>query len=354
MPTDRVRVNREEFLTRLQSVQAGLSTKEMVAQSSCFIFKRGRVITFNDEVACWGDSGLPDDFEVAVQAKKILAILELLEEEELEIRFTGKEMRIKGKGLTGIPLESKISLAVAMVEEPKDWKPLHKDFNHALEVVQYCTGKDENKWQLTCVHVTPKWLEAFDNRQMSRYWLPTDFEQECLIRRKAVIGIAPLGMTEFSETKNWIHFRNPAKLSVACRRESDCSKFPDLKKIYDVKGEKMMLPKGLPAMLKKAGLFSMENTASNFVTVRIDREGLLVIGEGDYGWHEDPAEITYTGDPRTFMIDPMLLAEISKNHNECEVTHNRLLVDKGNFIYVTGLGIPKEERNGDGKSGSEG
>ena len=45
-------VNREAFLHQLESVQAGLSSKEMIEQSSCFAFIKGKVVTYNDEISC--------------------------------------------------------------------------------------------------------------------------------------------------------------------------------------------------------------------------------------------------------------------------------------------------------------
>ena len=45
-------INRELFLEQLESVQPGLSTREIIEQSSCYVFRGGEVITFNDEIAC--------------------------------------------------------------------------------------------------------------------------------------------------------------------------------------------------------------------------------------------------------------------------------------------------------------
>ena len=47
-----MKIDREEFLKQLESVLPGYSTKEVIEQSSCFVFKKGRVYTYNDEIAC--------------------------------------------------------------------------------------------------------------------------------------------------------------------------------------------------------------------------------------------------------------------------------------------------------------
>jgi len=46
-----MKINRQEFLDSLEMVKAGLSPREFIEQSSCFAFKEGEVLTFNDESA---------------------------------------------------------------------------------------------------------------------------------------------------------------------------------------------------------------------------------------------------------------------------------------------------------------
>ena len=47
-----MKINRMNLLNVLESVHPGLSKRDMVEQSACFVFQGGRVITFNDEIAC--------------------------------------------------------------------------------------------------------------------------------------------------------------------------------------------------------------------------------------------------------------------------------------------------------------
>ena len=75
-------INREELLKQLESVLPGLSTREIIEQSSCFIFKDETVNTYNDEIACSQKSVLK--IEGAVQALPFISLLRKLKEEELE------------------------------------------------------------------------------------------------------------------------------------------------------------------------------------------------------------------------------------------------------------------------------
>ena len=64
---------------KLEAVSPGLATREAIEQSSCFVFKDGRVMTFNDEVACSIDCEL--GFDGAVAAKPLRSAVWALEAE---------------------------------------------------------------------------------------------------------------------------------------------------------------------------------------------------------------------------------------------------------------------------------
>ena len=128
-----MKVNREELLKQLESVLPGLSTREIIEQSSCFIFKNKTVSTFNDEIACLQKSLLK--IEGAVQAMPLISILRKLQEEELEIDTNDKntQLLIKGKRRrVGVRMEQDIVLPVEAVDKPKKWKELPANFADAI------------------------------------------------------------------------------------------------------------------------------------------------------------------------------------------------------------------------------
>jgi len=135
-------IQREVFLQTLESVQPGLSPKEILEQSSCFIFRDGEVFTFDDEIACRATSGLDKSFNRAVPGAKMLEILRKLPEDELEVTPKEAELLFTGKGRKlAIRLEAEIVLPVESIEQPKDWTPLHEDFTDAIQVVITVPGK---------------------------------------------------------------------------------------------------------------------------------------------------------------------------------------------------------------------
>jgi len=339
-----MKIDREKFLTQLELVLPGLSPLEIIEQSSCFIFKNGKVMTYNDEIICIQDSLL--HIEAAVPALPLISILRKLRERMIEVtpEFEDKgELLIKGKSKRiGIRVEEKIRLPIQTVKKPKKWKPLSKNFADAVSMVQECAGRDESQFAMTCIHLDSKWIEACDNYQAARYEIKMKIEKPILIRKQSLRHIVSLNMIEFGETKSWIHFRNRDGLVLGCRRFT--GKYPDLSSILKIaKGIDIILPKGIEKIIERAEIFSIENADDNRIKVNLRENKFKITGRGVSGWFSEIKRIKYDDKPSTFTIAPNLLSELVQRHNKCILTKNRLKVKAGKFVYVTALGAIKEE-----------
>lgn len=330
------RYNRNELLQTLETVQPGLSPRDIVEQSSCFVLSGGYVMTYNDEIACRLKGPFPKDIKGAVQAAPLLSLLRKMKEDELEVEVQPDEFIIVGKKRRGgIRMDAEVTLPIDKVEKPGDWKPLPEEFTDAVDMVQQCAGKDESQFVMTCVHFHPKWLESCDNFQLTRYKIKTGIEKSFLVRRDSVKHVTSLDMTEFSETEAWVHFRNPAGLTLSCRRWVE--EYPDLNPILKFTGSPATLPKGLGDAADKAEIFSSENADNNQVQVELRPGKLRIKGVGVSGWYSEVKKLKYDGDPLEFQIAPKLLIDITNRHNDCEISPERLKVDGGKWTYVTCL-----------------
>jgi DNA polymerase III sliding clamp (beta) subunit (PCNA family) len=333
-------INREELLFQLESVQGGLSKREIIEQSACFVFKDGEVMTFNDEVACSCKCSLP--IVGAVQADPLLAILRKLPEDEITIEETDGELVIVGKRRrAGIRRENEVLLPVSGVEKPGKWRSLPADFQEAISMVQHCTGSDESQFVLTCVHIHPEYIEACDKYQITRATLATGVKTATLVRGSSLKHITSLGMTQVSETGSWIHFRNPSGLVLSCRRYQE--EYPNLNSFIDFKGHPITLPKGLGDAADKAKVFTTEGTDESQVLVQLRPGKIRIRGEGAAGYYQEVKKLAYDGPNLEFMVAPELLIEITKKHNDAEIDSGRLKVDGGKWIYVTALGAVAEK-----------
>jgi len=332
-----MKINREELLNQLESVLPGLSQREIIEQSSCFVFLDGQVITYNDEISCSHKSCL--DIKGAIIAMPLIKILRKLPDEILETTITKNELLIKGKSRRriSIRLEAEIELPIESIKKPKRWKDLPDDFADAISMVKSCAGKNETEFTMTCIHLTSKYIEACDNYQAARFMTEMDLKKDVLVRKESLKYIISLDMTEFGETKSWIHFRNSTGLVLSCRRFVE--DYRSLSEVLKVKGEPTILPKGLKEAAERAMVFSNENTENSRVTINLEKGRLRIKGEGASGSFREDKKIKYNGKPLSFTIDPVLLIDLVQRHNKCQIAKNQLMVKVGKFKYTTVLGV---------------
>ena len=332
------KINREQLLKELEYITPGLSSKEIVEQSNCFIFKNGNVTTYNDDIACSLKTCLK--IEGAIQATTLMSLLQKLPDEEIEVEVTKKELLIEGKNRkAGVVMEKDVSSLIDKIGKPKQWNKLSVDFPEAVKTVQDCVSNDETQFNMTCVHLHPNWIESCDNYQACRYNIKTKVNESILIRKESLKHIIFLNMTEFGETKSWIHFKNSIGLILSCRRYVE--KYPDVSKVLNVKGNKMSLPKGLKNAAERASIFSAEDIGDNYISIKLDNDKLGIEGRGVLGWFNEKKKIKYKGQPLSFTVSPSLLIKLIQRYNECEITENRLKITGDKFEYITCLGKEK-------------
>lgn len=352
-------VNREELLALLQMLRPGLTEQEAIEQSSCFVFQEKKAasgknichaMTFNDEVACRHRS--PLKITGAVPAKPFLGILEKMPEEELDIDVVGdkeSQLVIVGKRRKmEIRMERDIALQIDTVDQPETWSELPDDFSEAIRIVEHCAAKkrgNEDRFAITCVHIHPKWVEAFDNMQAARYTIKTGVSSPHLVRQASIHHIIGMGMTEFSETDHWIHFRNPDRFVMSMRRTYDDEGFLELDRFFNEKGVDVVLPKGLAEAAERAAVASTESGNQGFFSVSLSPDKLKIVGMGSVAKYSESKKIPYDGPRLEFMISPELLREVLNRHTECQIGKKTLLVDGGKWKYVTSLAVPDDDEN---------
>jgi hypothetical protein len=333
-----VRVVREEFLQTLESVTAGLAKREEVEQSSCFVFSHGLVQTFNEQVSCTSPSPLPKDVRGAVQSKRILDFLRKTPDEEVTVALKKDRMVLTAPHRRAdLALQAEILLPVDLVETPSEWSPLHEDFCTALTLVSECADKDEERFT-GFVHVHPRWLEAFDNVQGMRFKLKTGASTPLMVRKESLKQVPLLGMTEVSETPSWLHFRNPSKTTLSCRKWVDA--FPNLTEALKDTGSPVKLPKELISAIDLAADFSDDALEDKTVTILLSGARIVVVGEGVGGrFEQEIAKPTkWEGEEVSFRIPPKVLSEVVHRHRECCVSQNFLSVSGEKWKYFSLLG----------------
>lgn len=329
------KINRELLISQLELVHAGISTREVIEQSSCFVFRDGYVYTFNDEIACAQKCCL--NIEGAIPHAPLKAILQKLPEEDLKVGVVKGELQIQGaRKRVGVRMESDILLPIDSFEQPEEWLPLPENFGDAVRMVGECVSKDQSQFSLTCIHIAPNWIEACDNFQIARMKLKTGFESSILVKRDSLKWISDMEMEEVAETETWIHFRNSNGLVISCRRYEE--EYPELTAMLKVKGSEVKLSKGLADAADRASVFSIQDGNDTVIIVELLPGKIRIKGIGTHGRFQEALKSAYKGEPISFQISSDLLISIAKNHNECVISDGRLKIVVGKFEYVTCLG----------------
>lgn len=336
-----MKASREDLLRYLESLEPGLSAKALLEQSDCFVFDNGRIMTFNGEIACQQKFDL--GFTGAVLAEKLIAVLSLHNDEEIDFEATDGELVIRGKPWeAAITMQDEITLPIDAVEDPGEWKPLNEAFCDGVKMIQQCAGNDQTKFNLTCIHIGRKWVEATDTFQAGRFSMKTNFHESVLIRKSSIKQILDLGMTKFSVTDSWVHFRNKEGLIISCLRVVE--EYPDISYMFDIKnGHPTSFPKGLKGSIESAHLFTQDNENDEIQVDLLKIGKIRIKGRSDNGRYKVPKRVRYDGKSITFTIPPKLFMDIIAAHQEFLIGRTRLKVDGGPFQFVTTLGKVDDE-----------
>ncbi len=341
-----VMVKRDGLLKCLAAVDAGLSLKEVIEQSSCYVMQKGRMWTFNDNIAC--SVALPDgmkDMECAIPAEEFRNLLSKLNEDDLDVSLGGEGahrsedqllLRMKRRR-AGIRVQLSVSLPVGEVKTPEEWVSVPEGFVDAVEAVGQVAGKGEELFALCCVHITPKGFEACDNYQAIRYRLPTGLSGSVLVKRDDLVKIAKLEVEQWALSKSWLHFRNSSGLEMSCRRWDQS--YPDLGSLLKVEGREGVLPKGLGEAIGRAEVFVNARDDSIGLTIDLNSSRLLLRAEGVVGWYEERQKVDYSGEPISFRIAPRLLREVCRRTSSCVIGDMKLKVVGEKYIYVSCLAV---------------
>lgn len=334
------KVNRAELLQVLGRVMPGISKRGTISQSNCFIFREGWLSTFNDEICCRTQSGLPAELEVAVLAEKMVKWLELVPDDEVEITVESGQFKMRaGRKKCAIRAEVEIVLPIDEVDTPESWRLLPDDFFRGIEQVMGTAAGASGEFMERCVHIHPDYVEACDRKQATRYELTSGVTQSFLVQAATIAHTINLGLTKIGETNDWVHFRNKT-LIFSCRRHIENYPTEGIKRMLAFRGEPCVLPKGAELAAKLGQVFTAEDKENDRVDVQLRDGHMIIRGDGNHGWASDDIDMTYQGEPVAFRLSPLQLIQLVRNANSCEIGPGKLRIVGDKWSYITVLGKP--------------
>jgi len=328
-----MKVDRAELLATLESVAPGLAeAKSAVQQGNRFVFKGGRVYTFNDEVGISHPVKL--DIEGAVVAKEMYSLLRRHRTKEVDIVIDGHELKIAVKNSkAGISLDATEGIFDEEIALPKKWFDLPPDFMPAIQLARAVASKDTSALLLTLVSVDGDTCWATDNIQIIGAAMGGTVPTSFILPASAISDLAGHNPTGHGLTEGWVHFRNADKVTFSVRAaEAD---FPNLEKFITPDGATVEIAPGWEGALDRVSVFAKE-AASGMVRVTGVKGGVVFSTRNDSGWiKERHKAVCPKGVAFALHVD-ILIAALQKS-GKFRVTDTTLTIEAECFRYAVCL-----------------
>ena len=331
-----MQLKRTELIAALEEVKPGLANKDIIAQSTSFVFTSDSITTFNDEISVY--KPFKTGIDGAVRANELYSLLGKIKDEDIEISIVDNELIVKaGRKKAGIKLEAEIMLPLDEVDiEHTDFVKLPANFLKAISIASYCAAKDLSKPLLTCVCICEEDVIASDDFRIIRVNFDKSINTDPILLPASVVkSLIKYDVKKLSHSPGWIHFHADDGLIFSARVLA--GNFPPVDQFFNVKGNGLHFPSGILEILDRAGVFTVGSTNGDFVSVTVEDRIMTIKGEGDYGWLQETANCKYRGDKIEFSVDPAFLIDILKDLKKCVVGDGALLFEGDNFKHVVSL-----------------
>ena len=329
-------INRQDLIDALTKVKPGIAQKEIIEQSSHFIFEEGRIWTYNDSVSISQEfkSGLTG----AVKADEFYKLLNKLDDDKLEITSQEGRFSIQCKTvMANINIDTDIKLQPIQAPgiNSKDWQKLPEDFNEALAFCIFSASRNMIRPELTCLYVTGKTVFSTDTFRATKREMKSKIKTDFLIPATSAKELTKYNVHKiFTETEGWLHFTNKEHTMFSCRTFADV-KYPEkIWDFFDIEGEPIQLPDSFDQVIDRVStLVTADFDLDRFVDLTIEKGKLICKGKGPHGSVSEKIDIDYTGKAIEVKVHPGFLAEILKQLNSM-VIGERLLFKGEKFEHA--------------------
>ncbi|MFW6275037.1 MAG: hypothetical protein ACOC2M_00220 [bacterium] len=334
-----VNLTKDNLYLALDIVSPGLDKKDYIDQATSFVFKDGRVITFNNEISI-SHPILGLKVQGAVKADELYKLLSKIKSDDLFINQSENELLIKsGRTTAGIRKESKITMPLDAIEDKEEWHDLPEDFAFYLNLAMSSCGNDfRTEPILTNVNVTSEGrVTGSDGFRLMACDIGSPMPvDDFLISSTASQYVSQMDPTKISRSEKWVHFKNDTGTEISCRILN--AKYPEIKNILKVEGITVELPENMNEILQRTSVFSKRsNIHEEKIEITLKKGELVVYADNEYGWVKESADVEYDDSEITFAIAPYLFKDILKETNQFILGENALKFQGAGWEYITGL-----------------
>jgi len=329
-----MKTNRTELLKALETVAIGLASKELIEQSTSYIFLEDAVMTYNDEVSV--RYPITIGFTGVVPAKELLSFARKVKTDEIDMEIVDNEIILKsGRIRAGLTLQQEIKLPTGTTDNIGKWKPLPADFGKALKFCMGSCATDMSRFILTNVHVRgTDVVEGSDGHRISQYRLEKSLDcAPFLIPAHICSKIHGYDLKRVCVEDGWVHFLTKDEAIISCRIVSDA--YPDTDQYMTVEGYSITFPKELSEALERASIFYKKDyVLDEMVEITLGGGKMVLSAKGIAGWSEEKLRVQSEAEC-VFVITPYLLQDILSQTNTAMIQSPKLLFEGENWKYLT-------------------
>ena len=332
------KIKRMDLVNQLESVRKGLTAKEMIQQSNCFIFKDEFVYTFNDDIFAACETGL--NIEGAIEADSLIKLLNRIKDDVIEIEVNNDELSISGKNFsTGIKIENDILIPIDEIEIPDEFESVPKNFSHLAKLACLTASKSLNMALLTCVHIESDKIESCDNDRITICRMDREFNHDILLPARSFSSIVKENIVGMSIDDSWTHFKTDEDVILSCRlfynKDDD---YVDLEEhIPDDEGRKITLPEEIEEIINRADIFGKDQESGDrYAHISIKKGKLKVSAQNESGWYQESSKVK-SKETIAFSVNTDFLRDILKMTNQISVVDDVLMFSSDDYTHIVKL-----------------
>lgn len=332
-------INKQNLIDVLSLVKPGVASKAIVEYTDHFMFRKGRVYSYNDEVSLSHVTELNLDKDMSVEAVPFLDLLKKCKDETVDLSIQeeddAEQILLKGKSFKAkIRMSSKI-ISSLPVPDGK-WKKLPKNFVEACKMSSFSASRNMTHPVLTCLNVSKDNVWACDKFRIAKASLDTAMKDNLLLPVHSMDILVGYDVKEYLANEGWVHFRTDKGLIVSMRPAE--GEYPDVGKYLDVNGVSIELPKTLSEVVDRASVLArQEFKQDELVTIVIKDNELNVSSRNNLGTFSEKVRFRYKGEELRFEISPHFLLDILGKTNKVTCGETALRFEVENFVHVISL-----------------
>lgn len=337
------KLKRQDLIKVLDLLKYGLSTKEIVEQTTHYLFMGDKIATYNDMICIV--ASFNTGFFGSVRSGEFYKLLSKVSDDYINLILQEGQFVINaGRSSFGLAYmePGKIHEMVGSLDhDDLEWENLSKEMKEGLVICAFSASKDMTSPVYTGVYVDGNDILSTDRYRIS--WCRIkDSGASFLIPASSAICLLHYDLDYYSVTDSWIHFKGK-DLIFSSRLLAE--EFPKKTKTFfpgKLTGG-FHLPDGFDGALDKACvLLEQDFDLDKQVEIEIKKEGILIcqVEKEGLGWFKEEFELgdSFEYEDLKLITNPIFLREILRYKPEIiPVDENRLLFTSDNFSHLVSL-----------------